>query len=151
MHCESNVLRHLFANRCDMRANATRRLHGHHIEHWADGGVTALHNLVQLCPHHHRLVHEGGFGVQVVDNSTHGGAVFRFVRPDGTLIKDVVPRLAIDACAEGLLKQRNAQLGLLIDATTTHPNWDGEPMDRAMAIDGMFSASGDLETAAGPP
>ena len=150
MHCESNVLRHLFANRCDMRANATRRLHGHHIEHWADGGVTALHNLVQLCPHHHRLVHEGGFGVQVVNESTHGGGLLRFLRPDGTLINDTVPRVAIDACATRLLKQRNAQLGLLIDAQTVHPNWDGEPMDRAMAIDGMFSASGDFAITAGP-
>ena len=29
--------------------SATRHLHGHHIEHWADGGSTCLDNLVQLC------------------------------------------------------------------------------------------------------
>jgi hypothetical protein len=44
-----------------------------------------------------------------------------------------------------LLKQRNTQLGLVIDEATAFPDWDGEPMDRAMAIDGMFSASGDFE------
>ena len=34
---------------------------GHHIEHWQNGGETRLDNLVLLCRHHHRLVHEGGF------------------------------------------------------------------------------------------
>ena len=31
----------------------------HHIKHWADGGSTALSNLVLLCRPHHRAVHEG--------------------------------------------------------------------------------------------
>lgn len=39
----------------------TRFIDGHHIRHWADSGETSLENLVQLCRHHHRLVHEGGF------------------------------------------------------------------------------------------
>ena len=30
----------------------------HHVKHWADGGETALGNLVLLCSYHHRLVHE---------------------------------------------------------------------------------------------
>ena len=29
----------------------------HHLRHWADGGATALSNLVLLCSHHHRLIH----------------------------------------------------------------------------------------------
>jgi hypothetical protein len=32
----------------------------HHRVHWADGGPTALSNLVLLCRRHHRAVHEGG-------------------------------------------------------------------------------------------
>jgi hypothetical protein len=32
----------------------------HHRVHWADGGPTALDNLVLLCRRHHRAVHEGG-------------------------------------------------------------------------------------------
>ncbi|ORV36400.1 HNH endonuclease signature motif containing protein, partial [Mycobacterium conspicuum] len=38
---------------------ATRGLHAHHIRHWEDGGPTELHNLVLLCPYHHRLHHRG--------------------------------------------------------------------------------------------
>ena len=34
---------------------------GHHLVHWADGGETALSNLVLLCRPHHRLVHEEGW------------------------------------------------------------------------------------------
>ena len=71
-------------------------------------------------------------------------SVFRVHRADGTLIMEAVPQLAIDACAEVSLKQRNTQLDLVIDEATAFPNWDGEPMDRAMAIDGMFGASGDF-------
>ena len=31
----------------------------HHVVHWADGGATALDNLVLLCRTHHRGVHDG--------------------------------------------------------------------------------------------
>jgi len=34
-----------------------RWCHGHHIQHWADGGPTDLHNLLLLCGRHHRLIH----------------------------------------------------------------------------------------------
>lgn len=33
----------------------------HHLTHWADGGETRLDNLVLLCRHHHRAVHEHGW------------------------------------------------------------------------------------------
>jgi Domain of unknown function (DUF222)/HNH endonuclease len=54
-----------------------RFLHAHHIRHWANGGRTDLSNLVQLCSHHHRLVHEGGY---TIEPGAHG--TLRFRRPD---------------------------------------------------------------------
>ncbi len=54
---------------------ATRRLHAHHIVHWADGPPTELDNLMLLCTFHHHTVHEGGWRI---DPAT--GA---FVNPHG--------------------------------------------------------------------
>lgn len=42
---------------------ATRFLHAHHIWHWSLGGPTNLDNLIAVCPTHHKLVHEFGWGV----------------------------------------------------------------------------------------
>ena len=42
-----------------------RWCHGHHIWFWADGGPTALSNLVLLCGHHHHLVHHHGWDVDI--------------------------------------------------------------------------------------
>jgi hypothetical protein len=49
----------------------------------------------------------------------------RFHRSDGASIEDNVPRLAIAACAEALLKQRNAQFGFAIDETIAFSNRGG--------------------------
>jgi hypothetical protein len=51
------------------------------VRHWADGGETSLENLVLLCSHHHKLVHEGGFGIR---RDVEGEMWFR--RPDGRVI-----------------------------------------------------------------
>jgi hypothetical protein len=54
----------------------------HHVIHWADGGRTSMANLALLCRPHHFLVHEGGFGMEVVKDKT----VFR--RPDGSVLEE---------------------------------------------------------------
>ncbi|MDQ1245745.1 MAG: hypothetical protein QG597_112, partial [Actinomycetota bacterium] len=33
--------------------------HAHHIQHWAAGGETGIHNLALLCHRHHRDLHHG--------------------------------------------------------------------------------------------
>ena len=45
---------------CDRR----RWLHVHHLQHWADGGLTIPSNLVCLCTLHHRELHEGLFSIE---------------------------------------------------------------------------------------
>jgi len=55
----------------------------HHVVHWADGGPTALGNLLLLCRRHHRMVHRpGGFTLGLED----GHPVFR--RPDGSVLSE---------------------------------------------------------------
>lgn len=46
---------------CRFPGCTNTRVDAHHIVHWADGGETRLDNLLLLCRHHHRLLHEGGF------------------------------------------------------------------------------------------
>jgi hypothetical protein len=58
-----------------------RFVDAHHIEHWATGGATDLDNLVQLCSHHHRLLHEGRYGI-----TRHAGGRLTFTRRDGRRI-----------------------------------------------------------------
>ena len=57
----------------------------HHVVHWAEGGTTAVGNLLLLCRPHHRLVHEGGFRLTRVDGRP------RFLRPDGTALEGRAP------------------------------------------------------------
>jgi hypothetical protein len=63
----------------------------HHVVHWADGGPTALANLLLLCRRHHGMVHRsGGFGLKLME----GRPIFR--RPTGRSwrighLRDAIP------------------------------------------------------------
>jgi hypothetical protein len=59
----------------------TRFVEAHHVHHWVDGGETSVDNLVLLCSHHHRLLHEGGYRIR----SDYRGEHY-FVRADGRAI-----------------------------------------------------------------
>ncbi|MEN8377094.1 MAG: DUF222 domain-containing protein, partial [Gemmatimonadota bacterium] len=51
--------------RCRFPGCESTRCDAHHVRHWSRGGETKLENLVLLCRFHHRLVHEGGFRVEL--------------------------------------------------------------------------------------
>jgi hypothetical protein len=87
-----------------------RFVNAHHIRHWANGGETSLDNLVLLCSRHHRLVHEGGFGVERIAD----GAL-RFTRPDGRVIAEH-PRLPDARAIDGLRNPIFGARGQPIDA-----------------------------------
>jgi hypothetical protein len=101
-----------------------RWVDAHHIHHWARGGETSLDNLVVLCRHHHRLVHEGGFSVRRTPASE-----LEFRRPDGRLIP-VSPPLPPP-------RRDSAQpipAGPLLTGT-------GERMDLALCVDAVYAAT----------
>ena len=121
----------------------SRYVHAHHIRHWADGGETNLENLVTLCSQHHRLVHEGSYGVCV-----NAGEI-EFTRPDGRLIPPA--GTAHTGCFRGntcansgarRLLAFNTARGLAIDAGTARCRWGGERMDYDIAIDGLCRKAG---------
>jgi len=108
----------------------TRFVDGHHIEHWAKGGETSLKNLILLCRHHHRLVHEGGFSCT---RRFRGNVEFR--DPNGRLLTDApalepVPR-GEDPTA--WVQHRFERLG--IDDDTCVSQWyAGDRMDWDLAV-----------------
>lgn len=99
-----------------------RFIDAHHIEHWAHGGETSLDNLVQLCRHHHRLVHEGGWSIARESR----GIIFR--SPSGRVL-DAVPPLP-EGSLQGCLKEG----GRHVDAETIAPGSRGEPIDYDLAV-----------------
>ena len=112
----------------------TRFTEGHHVKHWADGGETKLGNLVTLCRFHHRLVHEGGYGIVAPDDG-----VFVFTRPDGRRVEPNGARSFRGNILEptATLPALNRDVGLAINAQTCRTQWRGERMDYSMAIEAI--------------
>jgi len=104
----------------------------HHIRHWAHGGATMLDNLILLCRHHHRLVHEGAFSVEPLAD----GEV-RFRRADGSP-HDVAPAMPRGDPSALLRRSRRAGLAICPDTCLTG---SGESMDLALAVDQMQAAT----------
>jgi hypothetical protein len=108
-----------------------RRLHAHHRTHWAHGGETSLDNLVLLCSHHHRLVHEGGY---TIESDTSGD--LRFRNRYGVLCP-TAPRSPPGSADE--LVAENHRLGLVIGPETTR-NGFGDPLDLELAVSALEHA-----------
>jgi hypothetical protein len=109
----------------------TRFVDAHHIHHWCDGGETSLDNLVLLCRHHHRLLHEEGFAL------VKGAEGLEFVRPDGRHLPRALATQFADTRDEDgelAIELEDASLGLRIDARTAVMRWLGESMDYGFAV-----------------
>ena len=107
-------------------------VHAHHIRHWTRGGETDLANLVELCPFHHRLAHEGGWTV-VLD----AWGTVTFCSPDGAAVTDD-PRPA-GGSAEPLvdLATANARRGAVVTPTTVMPD-HLDPLDLDLALTALI-------------
>jgi len=123
---------------------------GHHIIPWEKGGETKLDNLVSLCWRHHRAVHKGGYGVEVVwgEKRSRGGrhgarrkaAVdFRFYDPLGRVLKEVPDPPPLPADPVGALVRTHAEAGIEPDGWTATPDWRGEALDYDWAISVLWT------------
>ncbi len=111
-----------------------RHLQAHHRHHWAHGGETSLENLVLLCFHHHRLVHEGGY---TIEDDPAGG--LRFRNRFGVLTPNMPPRPPPGSLEE--LLAENHRSGLAIGPRTNRHGGDS-PFDLGAAVSVVSSAFG---------
>lgn len=103
----------------------------HHIKHWAHGGTHEMNNIVELCWHHHRLVHEGGWGIKPDDNAT-----FEAIKPDGTEMNE---HARDNHISHGrAIEQLNKANGMGIESETCIPNWYGDPLNLNDIISGLW-------------
>jgi hypothetical protein len=110
---------------CEM----SRFVDAHHVRHWAHGGETSLDNLVLLCRHHHRLVHEGGFAVQ----REARGLVFRDARGE-----PVEPSPSLPPTDHESVRRGNRRAGIETFADTLLTG-TGERLDLSLAVDALVA------------
>jgi hypothetical protein len=98
----------------------TRFVDGHHVTHWAEGGETNLDNLLLLCSHCHRLVHEGGFRIERQEGA------YVFFDPHG---RRVLPAPPMPAVANLDLAPVEGEM----------PTWAGENFELDWTLEYLFS------------
>ena len=110
----------------------SRYVDGHHVEHWANGGETALSNLMLLCSAHHTLLHEGGCRVE-----SDGGNGWKFFDHRNRLIEAQPARTTSNSVGTklGLAALHDDHEALAIMANTNASKWTGQPIDYAWCID----------------
>ena len=112
----------------------SRYVDGHHVKHWANGGETALSNLMLLCSAHHTMLHEGGCRVEA--NTANSWDFFDHrnrrieAQPARATASNVSQRY-------GLTALRDAHEALVITANTNASKWTGEKIDYARGIDDL--------------
>ncbi len=96
----------------------TRHLHAHHVLFWRHGGLTDLSNLILLCSHHHRYLHDNGYQLTL-----HPDRTLTVRTPCGTVLEH--HREAEQSSAEDL---PHAQ------PDTLPSRWKGEGMDLGYVV-----------------
>jgi hypothetical protein len=99
---------------CRFPGCGSRFTDAHHVVHWIDGGGTKLDNLVLLCRHHHRLLHEEGFRLEM--NPWPGGRMVFYDRR-GLPVPERAPAMEAGPRAAEALVRENARRGV-------RPRWD---------------------------
>jgi len=108
---------------CRFPGCGSRFTDAHHVVHWADGGETKLGNLVLLCRHHHRLVHEEGYRLEL--NPWPGGrAVFYDAR--GLPVPEAPPLIELEPSAVEALIRANRGRGVNPTWHTASCRWERE-------------------------
>ncbi|WP_376695910.1 HNH endonuclease signature motif containing protein [Wenzhouxiangella sp. EGI_FJ10305] len=110
---------------------ARKYVDAHHVVHWADGGETKLDNLVTLCRHHHRAVHEGGFDVLM-----GADGVPKFYDRRGRFIPEA-PETRYRGNVFALMTG-NRRAGADVSAETCIPEWHGESMDDDLVVELLY-------------
>ncbi|MFQ5661004.1 MAG: DUF222 domain-containing protein [Gammaproteobacteria bacterium] len=115
----------------------TRYVDAHHVRHWCDGGETSLDNLITLCRHHHRLLHQSEYEIGKEANGD-----FVFMKPDGEEMSRALPQQFEDGedtrATPAIVRQHEA-LGLAIDSGTAVSLWQGEECDYALAVEALMA------------
>ncbi len=111
----------------------------HHIVHWVDGGETSLDNLVTLCRHHHRALHNGEFSLRAEGAGSERR--FIFTGKDGQVLQESIFPQFQNVSAE-TSSQLALHQGARVTPLTCVPHWQGERCDYGMAIDGLLRRGG---------
>ncbi|MGE0402091.1 MAG: DUF222 domain-containing protein [Kofleriaceae bacterium] len=108
-------------------------IEGHHIQHWANGGETCLDNVLGMCSHHHRFVHEYGYRIELDEQKQPRFFDSRNRRVTESSPRPISPRMGMPALVD-------AHADLDVSAETNEPLWDGDPVNYGWAIDDLVRA-----------
>lgn len=132
---------------CRFPGCGSRYTQAHHAVPWAEGGETALDNLILLCRFHHRMVHEGGWRVEMPQTETGAAGAAYFKDPDGTGVPAAPP------LCEEVAAARTPDAGLAdwhrragIDPWTGAGRWEGDRLDMDWALWVLWGQYGDTRT-----
>jgi hypothetical protein len=95
----------------------------HHVRHWADGGETSLDNLLLLCSHHHRLVHEEGWRIEWWGRGPDRGPAFIDARGQVHYSGKRPPAPELPADPVAALRDDNRRRGAEPDFLTAGARW----------------------------